>query len=178
MAKLKKKKGPLPVKIRYTYAPTVYTAPSVRMDSEEPVDDDRDSGRAAVDEQEISIRSGAVSIDSVLGQLASIADDSRERIHDPPEPDDEIWLRDIEACEAATAILAALQDEGVADPENLRDLLYDYRKLSEQYKKMYGKYCAITRTDRMGTLEFCPSCGEEVRFTWRHCTRCGERIGR
>ena len=84
--------------------------------------------------------SEGMSIDAILAQLASMKDNAKASIGDVDPEGDEIWRQDIAACEAATAILSALQDEGIKDPEQVRDLIHDYNALAEQYQKMHQHY--------------------------------------
>ena len=129
-------------------------------------------------EPEVGIGSGTMTVDAITSQLAIMADDARSFLHEPQEPEDCIWLADIEACEAATAILSALQDEGIEDPEALRDMIFDYRLLGEQYKRMHQKFNIPSQPERIGNQVFCPTCGKQLQHFWKHCAECGERISR
>ncbi len=59
----------------------------------------------------------SMTIDAILAQLASMKDNSRSFIDGRDPEADAIWAADVTACEAATAILSALQDEGVRTPD-------------------------------------------------------------
>lgn len=83
--------------------------------------------------------SEGMSIDAILAQLASMKDNAKASIGDVDPEGDEIWRQDIAACEAATAILSALQDEGIKDPEQVRDLIHDYNALAAQYQNLHQK---------------------------------------
>lgn len=113
----------------------------------------RDKGKTPPPEA----RSG-MGLDAILAQLASLKDNSRSFI--VPEPDDpeiqEIWKADVEACEAATAILSALQDEGIKDPEEVQDLIADYNALAQQYQTLHRKFEAGDRPERLGASYICP----------------------
>lgn len=64
-------------------------------------------------------------MDEILQQLSSLKDNSesfsKEKDADP------IWQADVTALEAAISILSALQDEGINDAEETRDIIEDYR---------------------------------------------------
>ena len=87
----------------------------------------------------------------------------------------------MDACEAAAAILSALQDEGLNDPEQVRDMIYDYRALAEQYQTMRQHYIEPAKPERLGTLPFtviCPKCHRQVKpVNSSYCQNCGKRLG-
>lgn len=124
----------------------------------------------------------ALSIDTILAQLVSMKDNALSFI--VPEPADpeaqEIWKADVEACEAATAILSALQDEGIRDPEQVRDLVHDYKALAEQYQKMHQQYEEPAKVLRLGTGAraacLCPKCRNQSRPGNAYCWNCGKRL--
>ena len=121
----------------------------------------------------------ALSIDAILTQLASMKDNALSFI--VPEPTDpeaqEIWKADVEACEAATAILSALQDEEIRDPEQVRDLVHDYKALAEEYQKMHQHYEKPEKPIQLGAAYICPNCKKQLRQTNAgHCWACGKRL--
>ena len=77
--------------------------------------------------------SEGMSIDAILERLADLKDIAAalQTPRDGPEP----TASRVAACEAATDILTALQDEGIKDPEQVRDLIHDYNALAEQDRK-------------------------------------------
>ena len=160
--KHRKKKDRLLIQVRMETPPAY---PAYKEAPEEP-------------EPEIGIGSETMTVDAIVSQLASLKDNARSFLHTPQEPDDNIWLADIEACEAATAILSALQDEGIEDPEALKDMIFDYRLLSEQYKKLHQKFNIPSQPKHEGNRELCPTCGRQLSSFWKHCPECGERISR
>ena len=83
---------------------------------------------------EASMETRFMPIDSILSQLASIADSSRSSISDGDPDGSAIFEADVRACEAATEILSALQDEGINDPQQVRDLIFDYNEMAKQYR--------------------------------------------
>lgn len=120
--------------------------------------------------------SEGMSIDAILAQLASMKDNAKASIGDVDPEGDEIWRQDIAACEAATAILSALQDEGIKDPEQVRDLIHDYNALAEEYQKMYRHYEKPEKPIQVGTAYICPNCKKQLRQTIaEHCWACGKR---
>ena len=121
--------------------------------------------------------SKGMTIDAILAQLASMKDNAKASIGDVDPEGDEIWRQDIAACEAATAILSALQDEGIKDPEQVRDLIHDYNALAEQYRAMHQRYEEPEPIRRLGTACLCPDCKHTVRPDNPYCWYCGKRLG-
>lgn len=122
--------------------------------------------------------SEGMSIDAILAQLASMKDNAKASIGDVDPEGDEIWRQDIAACEAATAILSALQDEGVNDHEQVRDLIHDYNALAEQYQSLHQKYEVEEKPVRLGNTFICPACNRQIRQLYAaHCWSCGKRLG-
>ncbi len=116
-------------------------------------------------------------IDAILAQLASMKDNARSFIdgHDPEA--DAIWQADVEACEAATDILTALQDEGIKDPEQVRDLIHDYNALALQYQHLRHTYEVGDRPQRLGSKVYiCPACHQQQRPGNNNCWNCGHRL--
>ena len=89
-----------------------------------------------------------MSIDTILENLADLKDiaASLQTPRDDPEP----TQSRVAACEAATDILTALQDEGINDHEQVRDLIHDYNALAEQYRKMHQRYEEPAQVLRLG----------------------------
>lgn len=87
-------------------------------------------------------------IDTILENLADLKDiaASLQTPRDDPEP----TQSRVAACEAATDILTALQDEGINDHEQVRDLIHDYNALAEQYRKMHQRYEEPAQVLRLG----------------------------
>ena len=124
--------------------------------------------------------SEGMSIDAILAQLASMKDNAKASIGDVDPEGDEIWRQDIAACEAATAILSALQDEGIKDPEQVRDLIHDYNALALQYQHLRHTYEEGDRPQRLGSSKVfvCPACNRQIRQLYAaHCWSCGKRLG-
>lgn len=122
----------------------------------------------------------ALSIDAILAQLAGMRDSSKSFIDGTDDEADGIWMADVAACEAATAILSALQDEGIKDPEQVRDLVHDYKALAEQYQKMHQQYEEPAKVLRLGTGAraacLCPKCRNQSRPGNAYCWNCGKRL--
>ena len=122
--------------------------------------------------------SEGMSIDAILGQLASMKDNAKSFIDGRDPEADAIWAADIAACEAATDILTALQDEGIKDPEQVRDLIHDYNALAEQYQSLHQKYEVEDKPVRLGNTFICPACNRQIRQLYAaHCWSCGKRLG-
>lgn len=117
-------------------------------------------------------------IDTILAQLASMKDNARSFIDGTDPEADAIWQADVEACEAATDILTALQDEGIKDQNQVRDLIHDYNALAEQYRKMHQQYEEPEKPQRLGatTVYICPKCHNQSRPGNPHCWNCGKRL--
>ena len=89
----------------------------------------------------------------------------------------ESWSEDITFCKATIDILTALQDEGIKDPEQVRDLIHDYNALAEQYQKMHQHYEKPEKPIQLGAAYICPNCKKQLRQTNAgHCWACGKRL--
>ena len=123
--------------------------------------------------------SKGMSIDAILEQLADLKDIAAalQTPRDGPEP----TASRVAACEAATDILNALQDEGIKDPEQVRDLIHDYNALAEQYQKMHQRYEEPAQVLRLGggarAACLCPECHNQSRPGNAYCWNCGKRLG-
>ena len=119
--------------------------------------------------------SEGMSIDAIMEQLSDLKDiaASMQTPRDGPEP----TASRVAACEAATDILNALQDEGIKDPEQVRDLIHDYNALAEQYRAMHQRYEEPEPIRRLGTACLCPDCKHTVRPDNPYCWYCGKRLG-
>lgn len=119
--------------------------------------------------------SKGMSIDAILERLADLKDVAL--FLQKPRDDPDITESRVTACEAATDILSALQDEGVNDHEQVRDLIHDYNALAKQYQEMHRKYETPTKPERQGGAFICPECHRQIRGSPKHCTNCGKRLG-
>ena len=110
-----------------------------------------------------------------LADLKDIAA-SMQTPRDGPEP----TASRVAACEAATDILNTLQDEGIKDPEQVRDLIHDYNALAEQYRKMHQRYEEPAQVLRLGggarAACLCPKCHNQSRPGNAYCWNCGKRL--
>jgi len=126
------------------------------------------------------IAAQGMSIDTILKQLASLKDNSKSFIDGKDPEADAIWQTDVEACEAATDILSALQNKGIKDLEQVRDLVHDYNALAEQYRKMHEKYEEPTKVLRSGigakAAFLCPECRNQNRPGSNYCWHRGKRL--
>jgi len=117
-----------------------------------------------------------MSIDAILGHLGDLKDiaASLQTPRDAPEP----TQSRVAACEAATAILSALQDEGIKDHEQVRDLIHDYNALAKQYRKMHQRYEEPAKVKRLGAGAacLCPECNRQVRNGNAFCWNCGKPL--
>ena len=115
-------------------------------------------------------------IDTILENLADLKDiaASLQTPRDDPEP----TQSRVAACEAATDILTALQDEGIKDPEQVRDLIHDYNALALQYQHLRHTYEEGDRPQRLGSSKVfvCPACRQQQRPGNNNCWNCGHRL--
>ena len=122
--------------------------------------------------------SKGMSLDAIMEQLSDLKDiaASMQTPRDGPEP----TASRVAACEAATDILNALQDEGIKDPEQVRDLIHDYNALAEQYQAMHKKYEEPAPVMRLGSGAraacLCPVCHNQSRPGNAYCWNCGKRL--
>ena len=121
--------------------------------------------------------SKGMTVDAVHAPRGSLKE-TAEPFIDGTDPDaDKVLKEDVEAIEAATAILSALQDEGIKDQEQVRDLIHDYNALAEQYRAMHQRYEEPEPIRRLGTACLCPDCKHTVRPDNPYCWYCGKRLG-
>lgn len=119
--------------------------------------------------------SKGMSIDAILERLADLKDVAI--FLKKPRDDPDVMESRVAACEAATDILTALQDEGIKDPEQVRDLFHDYNALAEQYQKMHQHYEKPEEPIQLGAAYICPNCKKQLRQTNAgHCWACGKRL--
>jgi len=113
-------------------------------------------------------------IDAILEQLADLKDlaASLQTPRDSPEP----TQSRVSACEDAASILTALRDEGIKDPEQVRDLIQDYGALARQNQKMHRQYEEPMQVRHLGTACLCPECNRQIRPGNAYCWNCGKRL--
>ena len=82
-----------------------------------------------------------------------------------------------EDCRVALLVaLQALDEAGVMNGEQLKDLLYDYGALAEQAAKMHLRY-EVSRNPRLDQDRLiCPECGRQVHPANNHCCGCGQKL--
>ena len=115
--------------------------------------------------------SKGMSLDAIMEQLSDLKDIATS-LQTPMDGDR------VAACEAATDILNALQDEGIKDPEQVRDLIHDYNALAAQYQNLHQKYEVEEKPVRLGNTFICPACNRQIRQLYAaHCWSCGKRLG-
>ena len=120
--------------------------------------------------------SKGMSLDAIMEQISDLKDIAAalQTPRDGPEP----TASRVAACEAATDILTALQDEGINDHEQVRDLIHDYNALAEQYQSLHQKYEVEDKPVRLGNTFICPACNRQIRQLYAaHCWSCGKRLG-
>ena len=121
--------------------------------------------------------SEGMSIDEIASTLATfkeMSEDAAKKLNYTPDAVN----REVLACEAATDILTALQDEGINDHEQVRDLIHDYNALAAQYQNLHQKYEVEEKPVRLGNTFICPACNRQIRQLYAaHCWSCGKRLG-
>ena len=121
--------------------------------------------------------SEGMSIDEIASTLATfkeMSEDAAKKLNYTPDAVN----REVLACEAAIDILTALQDEGIKDPEQVRDLIHDYNALAAQYQNLHQKYEVEEKPVRLGNTFICPACNRQIRQLYAaHCWSCGKRLG-
>lgn len=116
-----------------------------------------------------------MTMEEIIAQVTSIWDRARPLLGGA-EPGD-VWQASIKACDAAIAILTALQTEGIHDPEQVRDLIADYNALAKQYQMLHQKYEVVARAERLGCKFICPDCHRQIsHYGAPHCWFCGKRL--
>lgn len=122
--------------------------------------------------------SKGMSIDAILERLADLKDVAL--FLQKPRDDPDITESRVTACEAATDIFTALQDEGIKDPEQVRDLIHDYNALAKQYQGLHQKYEEPAPVMRLGSGAraacLCPECHNQSRPGNAYCWNCGKRL--
>ncbi len=115
--------------------------------------------------------SKGMSLDAIMEQLSDLKDIATS-LQTPMDGDR------VAACEAATDILNTLQDEGIMDHEQVRDLIHDYNALAAQYQNLHQKYEVEEKPVRLGNTFICPACNRQIRQLYAaHCWSCGKRLG-
>ena len=113
-------------------------------------------------------------IASTLATFKEMSEDAAKKLNYTPDAVN----REVLACEAAIDILTALQDEGIKDPEQVRDLIHDYNALAAQYQNLHQKYEVEEKPVRLGNTFICPACNRQIRQLYAaHCWSCGKRLG-
>lgn len=136
----------------------------------------RQGKRKAQAPAESPSKNKGIGIDEIVATLSSFKDMSKDAAQKAGYRPDAV-NREVLACEAATDILTALQDEGIEDPEQVRDLINGYNALAEQYQKMHQQYEDPEPIKRLGNLFLCPACKHQVRHDNPYCWYCGKRLG-
>ena len=127
-----------------------------------------------------SLGTRTMSIDRILERL-SILKERSEGVRD--EKDIEYpataaeWDDEINALEAAIAMISALQDEGVCDLEALKDMIFDYDLADQQNKELHRKFEVADRAVRKDGVFHCPECNHRVAPNHTHCHWCGKQLG-
>ena len=115
--------------------------------------------------------------DQILIQLAKAKCMARSLLE--PRDGQEAAGQMVSACEAATDILTALQDEGVDadDNDSVRDLVFDYRKQAAQLKRLHAKFEVADAPVRRDGVWHCPACNHRIAPRHGFCHWCGKKIG-
>ena len=82
-----------------------------------------------------------------------------------------------DVCQAAANVLYALSEEGVKTPEDVLDILHDYRLQAKQIATLSKKYLVAGRPILKDSVWHCPSCNRRVSTGHSFCHRCGKKLG-
>ena len=83
---------------------------------------------------------------------------------------------DAKALESAAALLKALLDEGIRTPDEVLDLLYDYRLQAAQSQRLRKRFEIADVPIRLGSESLCPSCMKKLRKIPEFCPNCGKKL--
>ena len=81
-----------------------------------------------------------------------------------------------EVCQAAANVLYALSEEGVKTPEDVMDILHDYRLQAKQIATLSKKYLVAGRPILKDGVWHCPDCNRRVSPNHSFCHRCGKKL--
>lgn len=82
-----------------------------------------------------------------------------------------------EVCQAAASVLYALSEEGVKTPEDVLDILYDYRLQAKQIATLSKKHLVASKPILKDSVWHCPNCNRRVSIGHSFCHRCGKKLG-
>ena len=117
-------------------------------------------------------------INAIISTLGSLRAYSADNLKADPESENrDIWQQDVQACETAIGILAALTDEGISDLAGTMDMLQDYRALAKQCRVMHLKFEVAAHPTHKDGVWHCPACNSRVATNHTHCHRCGKMLG-
>ena len=127
----------------------------------------------------MSSKKQKMSIDDILSQLSSLKDNSQSFITDEKDDDRQIWRDDVTAIEETISIINALQDEGVTDADEVKDMIRDYRAVTKQVAEYQRKFETKARPKIGGEngVYLCPECGHRVQSRHTFCHWCGKKLG-
>ena len=83
---------------------------------------------------------------------------------------------DAKALESAAALLKALLDEGIRTPDEVLDLLYDFRLQAAQSQRLRKRFEIADVPIRLGSESLCPSCMKKLRKIPEFCPNCGKKL--
>lgn len=95
-----------------------------------------------------------------------------------PMLEDAAGLENAARPESVREIMEVLLGEGIQDAEGLKDLLFDYHGLAEDYRALHHKFLFPKSPIRRDGRVFCPACSTQLfSCSWIYCAACGERLG-
>lgn len=74
-------------------------------------------------------------------------------------------------------MISTLQDEGVNDVEDLKDLIFDYRLAVKQNRENHRKFETVAKAVARDGIWHCPECNHRVAPRHSFCHWCGKKLG-
>ena len=100
----------------------------------------------------------------------------RAKLSSEDESAETLQKEDAKALESAAALLKALLDEGIRTPDEVLDLLYDYRLQAAESQRLRKRFEIADVPIRLGSESLCPSCMKRLRKIPAFCPNCGKKL--
>lgn len=123
-----------------------------------------------------SLRVQHMTADEILSRLADWKEFCEEKAS-IDGADKIFWNFEADALEAAIAIINALKDEGINDAAGVKDLIFDYKGLSRQYRELSRIHINAARPIYKDGVWHCPECNSRTSFNHSFCHKCGKKLG-
>lgn len=80
-------------------------------------------------------------------------------------------------CKEAVNVLFAFLDEGAKTPEDVLDIIHDYRAQSRENASLRKKHLVAGKPILKDSVWHCPDCNRRVVPNHSYCHRCGKKLG-